>query len=349
MLAAGETVTVALSGGADSVALLLLLHDLSSIEVLHVNHGLRGAAADADEAFCRALANRLGLPFEAVHVDVASLAAELGIGEEEAGRIARRRIFAKKRIVALAHHMNDQAETFLFRAARGSSLAGLACMRPVEMLTENSFCSGSRATDSQGEQTVADVAGQHADAGGANATRIIRPLLGIPRHEIEEWLIVRGQDWREDATNQDEIYTRNAIRHSVVPVLEEKVNTETVRHLAEAAENMAAADAFMRAEAMRHAKELIRAVPSLDDTYDNGEPREQIAVFDEICGLPEILQGYMILDALQRAAGTRRDFGRLHVDQVRALFSMPAGKRVELPHGVIAVREKGATMLQRGR
>ena len=319
MVSAGETVTVAVSGGADSVFLLLLMTKIApefgfSVEVVHVNHQLRGEAADEDERFVGELCQRLGVPFQAYRCDVAALAFKQGIGEEEAGRVARRAIYAKSRLVALAHHLDDQAETFLFRAARGSSLTGLSGMRPVERLEA---------------------------AEGGEGTRVIRPLLTVPRAKIEACLSAIGQDWREDESNRDETYARNAIRASVIPQLESKVNAEAARHFAEAAESIRAADEFLRAEAAKRAEGILRVVPSVE----GDEPHDEVVLFDELLDLPEALQGCLVLDALHRAAGTRRDFGRLHVEQVRALFSLPAGKRAELPHGVAARRERGNVRL----
>lgn len=319
MVPPGKTVTVALSGGADSVALLKILTGDGSrcvfsspslkVQAVHVHHGLRGADADADEAFARELCEELGVPLDVRHVDVAAYAKDRGMGIEEAGRAARRAIYAEYPVVALAHHENDQAETFLFRAARGTSFSGLACMRPVERLHE-------------------------ADR---NSTCLIRPLLCATREEIEDWLRSRGQAWREDVTNRDEAYARNAIRHSALPALAEKVNTEAVRHIAAVAESVAGADAFLRAEAERRADGIVRRAPSLE----GDEPGEEIQVFDELRELPDVLQGYVLLGAMERAAGTRSDIGRLHVEQLRALFDLPAGKRIELPHGIVAVRERG--------
>jgi tRNA(Ile)-lysidine synthase len=137
-----ETVIVGTSGGPDSVALLRVLHELAEKELAitlvaaHLNHGLRGQAADGDQAFVEQLARRLGLPCEAARADVRAEAGAAGIGIEEAGRIARRRFLAEAARkhgagkVALAHHADDRAETVLFNVLRGTGIEGLAAIRP---------------------------------------------------------------------------------------------------------------------------------------------------------------------------------------------------------------------------
>ena len=188
---AGRTVVAGLSGGRDSVALLLALHRRGcALLACHVHHGIRGAAADADAAFCKALCARLDIPFEEHRISVPQLAAQSGESLETAARKARHAILAETaarcggNTVALAHHADDQAETVLFRLARGS--AGPRGMLPVRR-----------------------------DEG----TAWVRPLLGVSRAQITAWLQELGQDWREDATNAVPDAARNRIRLEVLPAL----------------------------------------------------------------------------------------------------------------------------------
>ncbi len=188
---AGRTVVAGLSGGRDSVALLLALHRHGCrLLACHVHHGIRGAEADADAAFCKSLCGRLGIPYEEHRVSVPQLAAECGESLETAARRARHAILAQAaarcggNTVALAHHADDQAETVLFRLARGS--AGPRGMLPV----------------------------RHD-----GATAWVRPLLETPRAQITAWLQAQGQDWREDATNAVPDAARNRIRLEVLPAL----------------------------------------------------------------------------------------------------------------------------------
>ena len=190
----GAHVLAAVSGGADSTALLCFLCDAReamglTVSCAHVEHGIRGEASLADYAFVQALCEEKGVAFYGAHVDAPALAAQLGCGLEDAARRLRRRFLLStaERIgadaVALAHHAGDQAETVLLHAARGSDVRGLCAMR-------------------------------------ARQGRIIRPLLDATAQELRESMRSRGQAWREDATNGDMAYARNRVRLAVLPELE---------------------------------------------------------------------------------------------------------------------------------
>ena len=178
-----------LSGGADSVALLLALAQRGKpgLFAIHVNHGLRGETADRDEAFCRDLCSRLGIPLK-----VYRLALPRDCGEEEA-RTARYAAFQTAceeeecDSVALAHHRDDQAETFLLRLLRGSGTRGLGGLRAETRLGE---------------------------------LRVFRPLLGFTHRELCGWLTAKGQAWVEDETNGEPMYLRNRVRHELLPLME---------------------------------------------------------------------------------------------------------------------------------
>jgi len=227
MLRAGEQVAVACSGGADSVALLLLLNELKAtlgihLLVAHLNHQLRGAAADADEAFVQELAARLGLEFVAERVDVAARAKAARANVEEAGRQARLEFFARlcatgrADAVALGHTQDDQAETLLVRLVRGTGLTGLAGIYPVmEPLP------------------------------GIGCGRLIRPLLEVRRTALREFLQERKQAWREDLSNLDPARTRNRIRLEVLPRLAE-LSPAVVARLAGLARQAQHEEAFWR-------------------------------------------------------------------------------------------------------
>ncbi|MFQ5817818.1 MAG: tRNA lysidine(34) synthetase TilS [Terriglobia bacterium] len=222
MLKAGERVAVACSGGADSVALLLLLDELKTtlglrLAVAHVNHQLRGPAAAADEAFVCALAGRLGVEFITARVDVAARARAGNVNLEEAGRQARLEFFAalcaagKADVVATAHTLDDQAETVLARLLRGTGLAGLAAIQPV-------LEPGHRRPDG------------HTARLGRPSGRIVRPLIELRRADLRVFLHQRKQEWREDATNLDRARTRNRIRLELLPQLE-RLSPAVVHHL----------------------------------------------------------------------------------------------------------------------
>lgn len=186
-----QPVVLGLSGGRDSVALLrALVQQGCCVRALHVHHGIRAAEADADAAFCSQLCEELDVPFELQRVDVPALAQDQGVSLETAGRHARRWLLASAArrcrgcTVALAHHADDQAETVLFRLARGA--AGLRGMQPVHV------------------------------AGGITW---LRPMLNWRRSDITAWLQQIGQPWREDSTNAVPDVARNALRLEALPAL----------------------------------------------------------------------------------------------------------------------------------
>lgn len=220
MIRPGDTILVGFSGGPDSVCLLLLLEELGklhdfSVHAVHVNHNLRGAESDEDQRFAEEFCRERGIPIHCYSRQVSILAQKKKIGIEEAGRLERIAAFGQCRketgavTTALAHHKNDQAETVLFRLARGSSLAGLSGIRPV-----------------QGDK--------------------IHPLLFAEKKEIIEELERRGVSWRTDSSNLTDHYTRNRIRNQVINVLEEQVNEQSLSHIVEAAEDIAEAHQFLR-------------------------------------------------------------------------------------------------------
>ena len=192
----GARVLAACSGGGDSVALAALLCELepstdwSVAGLLHVNHGLRGASADEDEAFCRQLARDLGVPIAVERADVAALARAERISVEAAGHRIRYELFERMvregaaDLVATAHTRDDQAETVLLRLIRGAGPAGLAGIRP-------------------------------------RIGAVVRPLLDVRRRELREYLRLRGLSHREDPTNRDERVLRNRVRHRLIPFLAE--------------------------------------------------------------------------------------------------------------------------------
>lgn len=203
MFAPGARLGVGVSGGADSVALLHVLHSLDAewnlkLTVLHLNHGLRGSDSDADEQFVRDLAATLKLP---VHVDRATLAGHPG-NLEQLAREARRSFFRtsmarfKLDRTATAHTRSDQAETVLFRLLRGTYTTGLAAIRPV------------------------------------TGEGIVRPFLDISRPQIEDYLRSRNLPWRDDASNANRAFARNRIRHDLLPQLTAEWNPNLESSLA---------------------------------------------------------------------------------------------------------------------
>jgi tRNA(Ile)-lysidine synthase len=210
----GDRIGLAVSGGADSVALLR-----ASIEaraelgcipsVVHLHHGLRGGDADADAEFVRELAREHSLEFYIAHRDVRTLAAESNLSLEAAGRAARLEYFAELQSqgvldkIATAHTANDQAETVLLKFLRGAGTRGLAATYPL------------------------------ANQSGAT---VIRPLLDVTRPEIESYLRELNQRWREDATNRSPEFLRNRIRHELLPILARDFNPAIIESLTNTAD-----------------------------------------------------------------------------------------------------------------
>ena len=228
MIRPGDRIVAGISGGADSVCLLFLLKELcgekgAALFAVHVNHCLRGAEADGDEAYVRELCGSLEVPLSVCSFDVQDRAKREHLTLEEAGRLCRYEAFAEEaeRLggarIAVAHHAGDQAETVLFQLFRGSGLKGLSGMSPAR-------------------------------------DNIIRPLLCAEREEIETWLTGRGIAWRTDSTNLSMDYTRNRIRGDILKTARESVNAKAIRHVAEAAAELGEVEAFLErktAEAYR--------------------------------------------------------------------------------------------------
>lgn len=306
----GDTVVVALSGGADSTALLDLLSRLPGyglrLVVAHLNHCLRGAESDADEEFCRKLASRHAIPFEARRLDVGGVAAAEGLNLEDAGRRARIAFLDEVRTaygavaVALAHHADDQAETVLMRLLRGSGMTGLSGM---------AYC---------------------------NSRGYVRPLLDITRAEIEQYLRETGQEWREDASNSDTAYLRNRIRHQLLPLLEE-YNPSVRSTLAATASILGGDEALLEDVAEQGFRETCRI-----------EGGEVVCAAAGVNALSPALRRRVLRHAFKRVSGTLEGLSRTHVEAMCELLeSDRPNARCPLPQGVTAVREYDRLILMR--
>lgn len=213
LLRDGQAVVAGVSGGRDSMALLHALHALGyDVHAGHVHYGLRGADADADQALVRAFCADRGLPFHTVRRDVAAEADRRGTSLQDAARTLRyawlRSVAEAAGIeaVAVAHHRDDQAETVLLNLARGTGPEGLAGMPPSRPL------------------------------GGA--VRLVRPMLRVGRGEVDAYVRTHAVPWREDATNQDAGYRRNAVRHAVLPAFADAFGPGVSARIAAAAARM---------------------------------------------------------------------------------------------------------------
>lgn len=273
----GTPMLLALSGGPDSRALLyrLLVYCRecgAPLSVAHVNHMIRGAEADRDERFVRSLAEDAGIDCYVERIDVPSRAAAAGQGLEEAAREARYsyfdRLMAERQIPILvtAHNASDRLETLLFNLARGSGLRGLCSLqlsRPV--------------------------------AHGV----LIRPLLYATRAEIEAYLRIRDLESVTDSTNSDDAYSRNRIRHTVIPALAE-VNPALLQNAARLADSLAQDADFIASQAEAYLR-------------DGGESATEVSRLTALH--PALLS--RVLDALYvRAAGGERALTAQHLEAV---------------------------------
>lgn len=312
MLRPGDVVGAAVSGGADSVALLLLLEELRStlgvrLLALHFNHELRGAESDGDERFVAELAQRHELEFIAGRENVAARARESASNLEDIARKCRYDFFAGLvesgpiTRVAVAHTTDDQAETLLAKMIRGTGPAGLAGIYPV-------------------------------------AGHVVRPLIDIRRAELRDFLRERGQTWREDSTNLDESRLRARIRARLLPVLEHDFQPGIVPHLGQLAALAREDEAFWAA----FVEERFRALVHRENDALRIAARELLmpmnltaAPTGELAPLAA-LTTRLIRRILAELKGDRFGFTNRHVEDVLHLAGVStSGHRLDLPSGIV--------------
>ncbi len=297
MVRPGDSVLVALSGGADSVALTALLYELRhplgiSIFLAHLNHGLR-AEADEDEDFCRSFSERLSLPFVSSRVDVGANARRNKRSLEDEGRRARYEFLEARAKelgatrIAVGHTLDDQAETFLLRLLRGSGGRGLSAIHPVKN------------------------------------GRIIRPLIDVRRAEIEAYLDERGLRFREDRSNADPRFLRNRIRHEELPRLTAAYNPRLAESLARTASVLRDEEAWMEAE-------TDAAFAAIGSTSKN-----EVRLERPLLGAyPVALKRRLVRAAIERVRGLD-GISHRHVEDVIALALGRSGRELHLP-GLVA-------------
>lgn len=315
MVSPGQRILAAVSGGADSVCLLAVLHALApefsfSLEAVHVEHGIRGEESLQDCAYVERLCGKLGVRLTVRHIHVPELARQSGRTEEEEARIQRYRIFEETaeqcgaQRVAVAHHLGDQAETVLWNLIRGSGLRGLRGILPVRPLRD----------------------------GQAASPLVVRPLLETSREEIEQYLEACGLSYRTDRTNLDKTVTRNKIRHDILPDLI-KLNAQAPRHIAQAAEEAAEAEAYLERVTARAAEGCIHC-------QADGQPVLLLARWQKE---EPFIRRRLLRECIRRASGngSLKDIGAVHVEALMGLACVGGEKSVRLPGGLTAVRSYG--------
>ena len=325
LLKPGMRITVGLSGGADSVALLRALVAPSAelglvVHAAHLHHGLRGEEADDDLEFCRELAIKLGVTFHEARVDTAAAAQpDPKTGKpretiEEAARRLRyqwfRQLLSKSpphAVVATAHTLDDQAETVLAKFLRGAWTEGLS--------------------------------GIHPKLAGLEGTGpIIRPLLGSTRAEVEAYLRELGQDWREDSSNRHLSFARNRIRHELLPLLE-RWNPRLREHLAQMAELARDEEAWWDAEVARVAPQILlpgRPVRGGGRAAGGGLDSGLAIEVNRLAALPSALQRRLLRHAAEHFA-VSLDFTATEALRSMALAGR-AGQKLSLPNDLRAER-----------
>ena len=304
-----DNIIAGISGGADSVCLMLVLTRIIKLGRypvkligVHVNHGIRGEEAARDEQFAIDFCKGLGIECKTVHIDIPKLVSERGLSEEEAGRIERYRIFNEVAAsmhgnsrIAVAHHMNDQAETVLMNMFRGSSLAGIAGIKPVR-------------------------------------DNIIRPLLCVDRQQIESFLKECGQEYITDSTNLDNDYTRNKLRNTLIPFIQNNINRQAPQHICMAAQDISEAEEYILSQADRLYNERVTV------EYDN-DGNVTGADIDISGECDRFLLRYVIRRVIGMIAGRLKDVYKTHIMAAVSLADMQTGRQIDMPYSIVAKRK----------
>jgi len=309
-----DRVLLAVSGGADSVAMTHVLCRLRQagrlhcdFVVAHINHGLRGGDSDGDEVFVKAMARQLEMPVVAVSVPVNQYVKENRVSIETAGRILRLKALARImqqngcQCVVTAHHKDDLAETIIHRLMRGTGFRGLCGIWPVSEVYEAEF---------------------------------VRPMLGVLRHEIIQYCIDNNLTWRDDASNRDIHFTRNRIRHRLLPALNNDAVIEQLSELSYKSRRF-----LLRTE--KHAQAIF-AEGKLD-----GAKKEFLLEQDILQNCPPwVFYETMRLVLIELGVGLRR-FKKEHFNAIRKLFNekkakgqYPGGVDVFIDKNVVRIRRK---------
>ncbi len=310
MIEENDIVLAGVSGGSDSMAMLHLLKELQqeqnfTLRVVHIHHGIRGKEADRDCSFVENICRDWKIPCNVYRYDVPALSREWKLGEEETGRIVRKEAFRREISVcekqqedcrsleagvkiALAHNREDLAETMIHNLCRGTGLRGLCAMRPVD-------------------------------------GKIIRPILCLNREKIADYLREENISHIQDSTNLSDEYTRNRIRHHILPMLEQQVNTKAAEHMAETAARISQAEEYLTQQSSQVLTEF-----QTDTGY----------CFTEKFFLqPQIIRIYALQQAMESLAGRRKDLTAVHYEKVLALYEMQTGKKISLPYHMEARRD----------
>ena len=317
MLDKGAEVVVGVSGGPDSVALLHVLASLRdeydlSLHTAHLNHLMRGEEAKEDAGYVRRLSTSLGAGFTVWERDIRNMARDEGLSEEQVGRRERYKMYLEVASalgasrVAVGHNRDDQAETVLMRFFRGSGVEGLSGIPPVRDL--------------------------------APGIRVIRPLIAVPRHEIEEYCRLNDLATRLDTTNLDPGYLRNRLRHEIIPFLERELNPGLRQVLARTAE-VCREDADYLGQRAEEALSQVTLEPGEESRLSAERLREMMPA----------LRRRVLRAALEEEYGSLEGICFSHIADVdRLIMSGGTGQRLHLPGGVTISLDYGVLTLALG-
>ena len=230
-LIVNNKINVAVSGGADSVALIRILHLLKiNCTIVHINHKLRGLDSDNDQKFVENIGHELNYPVLTYEENIEDYANINNLSLEMSGREIRHKFFStlSNKHIALAHHADDQAENFIIKASKGSGLSGLGGMPLVQKL---------------------------------GSLTLIRPLLNLSHKVLCDWLISNNWTWREDKTNHDNIFLRNRIRNNVMPIINKELNPDFVKTLNRNMNLIREEDFYLDQLASNYSKDTIKNAP----------------------------------------------------------------------------------------
>jgi tRNA(Ile)-lysidine synthase len=313
LVSARETLVVGVSGGPDSACLVHLVATLKErldigLHVAHLDHMLRGAESEADAQYVSELARHLGLAVTLERRDVKSYHERHHLSLEEAARQVRYQFFADvagkvgASKIAVGHTSDDQAETILMRLVRGAGNLGLQGMQP---LTE------------------------WDTLGGNTGLKIIRPLLGVSRKDVEAYCRKHALAPRQDSSNLSRSYLRNRIRSELMPLLR-SYNPKIDEALLRTADTLAAESAFFEQQ-----------VSQVWDKVVNQEGEALVLQAKELKSLHPALQRHLLREVLRRLLGSLDDVEWQHIEKMRYALALPRGKRVVLLRGLTLYVERG--------
>lgn len=312
MFAEGDYVVAGVSGGADSICLLCVLLELRleipmTIHVVHINHKIREEAGE-DAAYVEAFCCERQLPFSLVEADVEQLAAQRHISTEEAGREVRYEAFHR-----------------ILNENRAGRRGRIAIAHNQNDCCETFLFHLFRGSGLKGLTGIPAIRGE-----------IVRPLLHTSRTQIERYLVQKGIQYCIDRTNLEDNYTRNRIRHHILQTACEEVSANATEHIQEVCDKIS--DAYTLIEDMTRQgwRQCIvkdeKGIHILADFY---------------LALHTTIQGYVMMEALAQAAGSRKDLETVHVQQLQELLRKQPGRRVDLPYSVRAIREYAGIRLEK--